>query len=941
MKRIILTETQYKRLIKKRLNEQEVVFKDPKDEYDITNEMMQLLIHLKFYVDTMANKFLYIDKVENGVIYIDSSKYTKEEKDLINREIDIWVKFTDITSDKRTQDLTYNFGIDSDWDDLHPNDDVTVVDNNGDATDDVDLDNSDATDDVDLDDDSTTEIDYDPTKTYSRAEYIALVKDNAIKQMKKHKIPASITIAQGILESGDGNSGLARKGKNHFGIKCHSWTGEKIYLDTGEVNKDGSKRIDKGACFRKYDNISQSFDDHSKFLEKNSRYDSLFYLGTTDYKSWAEGLQKAGYATSPTYAKLLISIIEKHNLNKFDSNTTAPVVGCTFTSAELKYFNENIKNDDDNLNFRYWVNIDTKRLEKVNKKLSDCGLEDPKLSKKGSINDYLRHSFVLLGKDWVNAGKPKRPDEEVEVKVDNDKNGRINLSELTQVMNDVDGQKEYLSKAAAIQFNKMVADAKNEGVEIRLNDAYRVCGNPGDFEKGVWTQWSAWEDYKFHNGNLASAPVPSTKEEWNKGGGYCKSNHGFGNAIDVFKGEGREWVRKNCEKYGWYWGEVPSEDWHFIFCGEGVVNTPKYCKGKTKGKTETPKKSEEPKTKDKVLPSQIKKLMDKLKTDYGVIITQSHIDKEYEQEGDIRPDNGRVDETAEKKIKELIADCKSKFSNITGGIVSGYRSYEDQVKNFGNKVKGGRTIEDVQSANCLPGFSQHHTGKAFDIFSTDTSWWDSRPEVKTWVKNNCNKYGFEITYKTKGVLRVAEPWHLYYKVKSDKSKKEEVPEGEVPNNDVVNTYGFALGSKFPGCVDKGKVCYGGINGNWAGSMTKALEAASWLKVLNFNAGSQKRTRENTASGRRSDHWVKSIDSYGIDLPCNKSKGDAGYKKLREEFVKRGWITADEMPDKRLERGKGKWVNIYVGSYRYQIGWNVYNHYDHIHVGVRYNGKSKK
>jgi len=131
---------------------------------------------------------------------------------------------TDITSDKRTQDLTYNFGIDSDWDDLHPNDDVTVVDNNGDATDDVDLDNSDATDDVDLDDDSTTEIDYDPTKTYSRAEYIALVKDNAIKQMKKHKIPASITIAQGILESGDGNSGLARKGKNHFGIKCHSCT---------------------------------------------------------------------------------------------------------------------------------------------------------------------------------------------------------------------------------------------------------------------------------------------------------------------------------------------------------------------------------------------------------------------------------------------------------------------------------------------------------------------------------------------------------------------------------------------------------------------------------------------------------------------------------------------------------------------------------------------
>jgi flagellum-specific peptidoglycan hydrolase FlgJ len=243
------------------------------------------------------------------------------------------------------------------------------VDDNGSTTDDVDLDDDSATDDVDLDDDSTTEIDYDPTKEYSRTEYIALVKDAAISQMKKHKIPASITIAQGILESGDGNSGLARKGKNHFGIKCHSWTGEKIYLDTGEVNKDGSKRIDKGACFRKYDNISQSFDDHSKFLEDQSRYDSLFNLGTTDYKGWAEGLQKAGYATSPTYAKLLISIIEKNNLNKFDSNSTSPVVGCTFTSAELKYLNENIKNNDDNLNFRYWVIQDPKRLEKVNKKL--------------------------------------------------------------------------------------------------------------------------------------------------------------------------------------------------------------------------------------------------------------------------------------------------------------------------------------------------------------------------------------------------------------------------------------------------------------------------------------------------------------------------------------------------------------------------------------------
>ena len=96
-------------------------------------------------------------------------------------------------------------------------------------------------------------------------------------------------------------------------------------------------------------------------------------------------------------------------------------------------------------------------------------------------------------------------------------------------------------------------------------------------------------------------------------------------------------------------------------------------------------------------------------------------------------------------------------------MVSGYRSYEDQVKNFANKVlKDKRTIDDVQSANTLPGFSQHHTGRAFDIYSTDTKWWDGKPNVKKWVADNASKYGFEITYKTKGPLRIAEPWHLYY-----------------------------------------------------------------------------------------------------------------------------------------------------------------------------------
>ena len=115
-----------------------------------------------------------------------------------------------------------------------------------------------------------------------------------------------------------------------------------------------------------------------------------------------------------------------------------------------------------------------------------------------------------------------------------------------------------------------------------MTDAYRVCGQPGDYEKGLWSQWAAWVDYTEHRGNLATKPYPSTAEKWNKnGGGYCRSNHGFGNAIDVPE-PGRSWIRKNSENYGWYHGEAPGERWHFTFCGDGVVNAPGFCKRKKK-----------------------------------------------------------------------------------------------------------------------------------------------------------------------------------------------------------------------------------------------------------------------------------------------------------------------------------------------------------------------
>lgn len=151
--------------------------------------------------------------------------------------------------------------------------------------------------------------------------YIDQFASLAKEQMKKYGVPASITLAQGILESGNGNSELAKKANNHFGIKCHStWEGERVYFDDDEKNE----------CFRKYDDVRDSYEDHSLFLKK-PRYEELFELKITDYKGWAEGLKKCGYATSPTYATQLIQLIEKYGLDKYDLETSGQ-------QASLNYF---------------------------------------------------------------------------------------------------------------------------------------------------------------------------------------------------------------------------------------------------------------------------------------------------------------------------------------------------------------------------------------------------------------------------------------------------------------------------------------------------------------------------------------------------------------------------------------------------------------------------
>jgi len=151
------------------------------------------------------------------------------------------------------------------------------------------------------------------TRKQAYLAYIDQYHQVAEKQQKEHKIPASIVLAQGLLESGAGLSSFARESNNHFGIKCNDWAGDKIYHDDDQ----------KGECFRKYEKVLDSYEDHATFLKTRPRYSFLFDLKPTDYEGWAYGLKKAGYATDPAYAFKLISLIEVYDLHRFDLGESA------------------------------------------------------------------------------------------------------------------------------------------------------------------------------------------------------------------------------------------------------------------------------------------------------------------------------------------------------------------------------------------------------------------------------------------------------------------------------------------------------------------------------------------------------------------------------------------------------------------------------------------
>ena len=166
-------------------------------------------------------------------------------------------------------------------------------------------------------------------QTMSVYDYIASYKDAAIEEMHRSGVPASITLAQGLLETENGNSELVKKSNNHFGIKCKSnWTGQSVSHTDDAPNE----------CFRKYNSARESFEDHSNFLKNSGRYALLFSLPVTDYRGWANGLKNAGYATNPRYPQILIKNIEQYNLQQYDG---VPAAFQTFESVTFK--NEDVK----------------------------------------------------------------------------------------------------------------------------------------------------------------------------------------------------------------------------------------------------------------------------------------------------------------------------------------------------------------------------------------------------------------------------------------------------------------------------------------------------------------------------------------------------------------------------------------------------------------------
>ncbi len=313
---------------------------------------------------------------------------------------------------------------------------------------------------------------------YSRLDYINQYKKMAQDEMKRTGIPASITLAQGMLESGTGNSTLARKGNNHFGIKCHNWKGKSMRHDDDRRNE----------CFRKYKSAYESYVDHSDFLVNGRRYSFLFEYDNDDYKSWAKGLKKAGYATSPTYAKALIKLIEENQLYVYDQQVIAELKGKKPPKLASKtHDKENLSSGESIKNFsvkyknrvKYIVAGKKQNIEELSLKLDMFAWQLPKYNEMDASDEVTKGQIVYL--------QPKRNRADVKHKTHMVKEGE-SLHDISQ---------QYAVKLHKLaKKNRMEPDAElNPGQEISLRK--RVKKGDNDLELNIKSTKATEEETDF------------------------------------------------------------------------------------------------------------------------------------------------------------------------------------------------------------------------------------------------------------------------------------------------------------------------------------------------------------------------------------------------------------------------------------------------------------
>ena len=633
MKILKITESQYKRLIRKNLNE-EIVYNNPEDEKDLTVNALHFLRMLSEILITTFQKDLNIDKVEDGIIYIDGSKYNDVEKGMIDLFINDWIiKYPNLKHSKPGE-LIYNIGVDFDYDDrnscycrnIKTNQDVTYFCNEG-----LPLECKSEEDPEKID---PEKIDYN-------------IYDD-LEGIEDYKIDSSGFAYDG-LTTGEKVILYLISEKESVGHSYDSVNPGKIINGLSEMTLKDAKKATGGKAAGRYQFMGDNFESFSKMvgLNMDSKFSpenqdkmavELFKDKMRDCLELEDVLVRTWAALPVLYGRKNYKGRQKNRGDSYyeekdiNSSLITPAhferalkkCGCDMTNLSEKIKNDkpvrangesctpcmgNITNkqeydynkyvtDKTIKQFRRWLNNNKK--EELKTEFSKCCrvsfTSDPSISSdSGEKNFWTLYAFSLYGNEWLYSTTVKVDDDDVKNKKTTyiTKNGNIDKSDLTKIMNDTNGKEEYLSKEAALQFNKMVIDAKKEGIDIKITDAYRPCGEPGDYErykKGArYTQWAAWEENNF-NPNRAAAPYPSDKTEWLKqGGGKCTSHHGLGNAVDFYTDKkGSEYYKKllnflntKGKNYGFYKIEAHGEAWHYNYCGQDAKNRSSKCPSKT------------------------------------------------------------------------------------------------------------------------------------------------------------------------------------------------------------------------------------------------------------------------------------------------------------------------------------------------------------------------